>query len=596
MFASSRSRSSSAPSSTSPRSPRSSCSCGRVPSRPCSVRPLPRSRSCAAMRSPPGCCRTGSDRSTRSAATGCRSRSATGTRSASSRRWVPCSPWARRRSPRAAPAARSQRRCCRCSSLALYFTFSRGSWLALAVGLAVTVALDPAGCGYSSAGCVMPPSVIAVWLAWRSHALTTLDSAAAAPPRTAIDSRSHSSSSSPPAPQCRSRSPRQKRGSRPDGRRDTRSLGGLAGACLGVVLAVAAAGGPIDGRPQGRALLRVGARQRHATDEPLSSRSRATGASTSGASPGTSSRPIRSSAAAPGATSSTGARTGRASEDVRDAHSLYLETAAELGLVGLGLLGLMLAAPFLAARSRRLPLVPVALGAYAAYLVHAGVDWDWEMPAVTLTALVCGAAALIAARGTRPSPAALAARPLRRCRPRRCRRRVRARGFAGNRAAAASVSAAVAKKWDAAAADARSAQTGLPWSAEPWQLLGDARFGAGDFAEAATAYRRAIATDPRNWQLWFDLGYDERAASRLRPSPVPAPSIRRTRTSPEQEQPTWRADPFSDPKPLTGPSTRTSPTGSVTGPRRRTWRARRSHERSATATASTRARASRSGG
>ena len=48
--------------------------------------------------------------------------------------------------------------------------------------------------------------------------------------------------------------------------------------------------------------------------------------------------------------------------------------------------------------ARTHPLVPGAAGAYVAYLVHTGVDWDWELPAVTLTGLLCGAAILIAAR------------------------------------------------------------------------------------------------------------------------------------------------------------------------------------------------------
>jgi hypothetical protein len=30
----------------------------------------------------------------------------------------------------------------------------------------------------------------------------------------------------------------------------------------------------------------------------------------------------------------------------------------------------------------------------AAWAVHAGLDWDWEMPAVTLPALALGAAAI----------------------------------------------------------------------------------------------------------------------------------------------------------------------------------------------------------
>ncbi len=84
---------------------------------------------------------------------------------------------------------------------------------------------------------------------------------------------------------------------------------------------------------------------------------------------------------------------------VRDTHNLYLETLGELGIVGLALLVVGLAPPLIAAvRARSQTLVPAALGAYVAYLTHAIVDWDWELPAVTLTALACGAAILVAAR------------------------------------------------------------------------------------------------------------------------------------------------------------------------------------------------------
>lgn len=78
--------------------------------------------------------------------------------------------------------------------------------------------------------------------------------------------------------------------------------------------------------------------------------------------------------------------------DVRDAHSLYIEALAEQGPVGLLLLLVALGVPLVAAwRRRDVPLVPVATAAYAAFLVHAAVDWDWEMPAVTLAALIAAA-------------------------------------------------------------------------------------------------------------------------------------------------------------------------------------------------------------
>jgi O-antigen ligase len=84
---------------------------------------------------------------------------------------------------------------------------------------------------------------------------------------------------------------------------------------------------------------------------------------------------------------------------VRDAHSVYLETLAELGPLGIGLLLLTLGVPLLAAlRARADPTVAVAASAYAVFLVHAGLDWDWEMPAVTLAGLSCAVALLVAGR------------------------------------------------------------------------------------------------------------------------------------------------------------------------------------------------------
>jgi O-antigen ligase len=90
----------------------------------------------------------------------------------------------------------------------------------------------------------------------------------------------------------------------------------------------------------------------------------------------------------------------------RDAHSLYLETPAELGLVGLALLvailgGIVACAVRARALDPTLAAGPIAVG--GAWLVHAGLDWDWEMPGVTLPALVL--AAVLVAHGERsPRP------------------------------------------------------------------------------------------------------------------------------------------------------------------------------------------------
>jgi O-antigen ligase len=96
---------------------------------------------------------------------------------------------------------------------------------------------------------------------------------------------------------------------------------------------------------------------------------------------------------------------GRGPGFTRTAHSLYLQSLAELGPVGLVLVLAVVAVPLVALARRRDPLVAAAAGAYVAYVVHAGVDWDWEMPAVTLAGLFCGASVLVA---TRPA----AVRPL----------------------------------------------------------------------------------------------------------------------------------------------------------------------------------------
>jgi hypothetical protein len=87
---------------------------------------------------------------------------------------------------------------------------------------------------------------------------------------------------------------------------------------------------------------------------------------------------------------------------VRDAHSLYLEAFAELGVVGLALVLVVLCVPFLALRERRGDVEVAAAASLAAFVVHAGLDWDWELPVLVLTGLSCAAALLVAARAASP--------------------------------------------------------------------------------------------------------------------------------------------------------------------------------------------------
>jgi hypothetical protein len=194
-----------------------------------------------------------------------------------------------------------------------------------------------------------------------------------------------------------------------------------------------------------------------------------------------------------------------AAHNARDAHNLYLETLAELGPIGLGLVFLALVIPLLAiGRARSTALGAAVAAAYVAFLVHAAVDWDWELPVLVLTALACGVALLALTGDGRSLPLtalrrALAIAPL-----------VVVIGVAlvahvGNRAVAEA--AAALERGDTAAAEtsARRARTWAPWSHEPWQLLGEAQLAERHDAAARISLQQAIRRAPEEWRPWFDL-------------------------------------------------------------------------------------------
>lgn len=191
---------------------------------------------------------------------------------------------------------------------------------------------------------------------------------------------------------------------------------------------------------------------------------------------------------------------------VRDAHNLYLEALAELGPLGLLFLVVALGTPLVAAfRARAHPLIPVALAAFVAFLVHASVDWDWEMSAVTLAALAC-AAALLAAADRRSSAPLLT--------PRLRVAGVTASlllavvafvGVVGASALAASDRALAKGRYGEASSQAHKASRWWRWSPDPWRALGDIAAEQGDDAAAARYYRKAIAKDDTDWKLWYDL-------------------------------------------------------------------------------------------
>jgi O-antigen ligase len=85
---------------------------------------------------------------------------------------------------------------------------------------------------------------------------------------------------------------------------------------------------------------------------------------------------------------------------VQDAHSLYLETLAELGIAGLAFLVVLFAVPIAGGVYRRSePLAAASLGGLAVYLAHASIEWDWELPAVTVAAILVAAGLVTTADG-----------------------------------------------------------------------------------------------------------------------------------------------------------------------------------------------------
>ena len=99
-------------------------------------------------------------------------------------------------------------------------------------------------------------------------------------------------------------------------------------------------------------------------------------------------------------------------EPVRDAHSLYFETAAELGLLGLIALGMFLggvAASALVVRARDPLLSPGLTALLGVWALMCALDWHWEMPAVTLPALVAASTLLARADSYAEAPVAAVA-------------------------------------------------------------------------------------------------------------------------------------------------------------------------------------------
>lgn len=398
----------------------------------------------------------------------------------------------------------------------LYFSFSRGAWAALFVGGVALTALDPRRLRLVwTSLAVLAPSVIAVAVASQQHALTTEDS-----PRADAVSEGHrfalvvagvvvaSAALALAARWAAQRVP----ASRIVARAVDVALASLG--LIAIVVGLALAGGPSDALAEIEerfdAPAAVGDPNLNARLFSASGNGRAE--SIGVAWDAGQERPLVGLGA--GSYQYFWYEERQIDLVIRDAHSLYAETFAELGVVGLGLLGLTLLLPILAAvGARRNRLVPAATAAFVAWAVHAAMDWDWEVVGVTITALLAGGVGLVA--GERPAP-----RPL----PTLARvpllvgalalTAVALISLVGNQALFAGREAIARGDWTSAEEHGERAESLLPWSFEPHIVLGDAAAGLGSRQGALAAYRRAVEIDPRNWIAWLRVAQVARGAER----------------------------------------------------------------------------------
>jgi hypothetical protein len=209
---------------------------------------------------------------------------------------------------------------------------------------------------------------------------------------------------------------------------------------------------------------------------------------------------------------------------VVDGHSLYLETLAELGIPGLVMLVVALAALLLAGlrllRGPERHAAAAFVAAGLALLAHAGIDWDWEMPVLFAWFFAAGGVAA-AARGDSAKEAG----------PPRL-----GRVLAGLALLLVAVTPALVWSSQTALADAQQAfdrrdctraidraldsADRLGVRAAPHAIVGYCDLRGRQPALAVAAMRRAEARDSGNWEYLYGLaiaqalaGQDPRAAA-----------------------------------------------------------------------------------
>jgi hypothetical protein len=214
---------------------------------------------------------------------------------------------------------------------------------------------------------------------------------------------------------------------------------------------------------------------------------------------------------------------------INDGHSLYLETLSEMGVPGLALVGTALLA-LLAAGVHRLRgperhPYGAFLAAGAMLAIHAGVDWDWEMPALFVWLFAAGGVALAAREGEGrlgeldrlPRVAGGLAVLVLAITPWLIFSSQGPLERAQNEFAAGDCTAAID--------DALTATDRFGVRPEPWAVLGYCDARAGEYVLATRAMGAAHARDPNNWAYVYGQAIVAGVAGRD-PRPLAARALR----------------------------------------------------------------------
>ena len=241
---------------------------------------------------------------------------------------------------------------------------------------------------------------------------------------------------------------------------------------------------------------------------------------------------------------------------VRDAHSLYVEVLGELGLIGTGLLvlslgGITIGLLIRLSRGRNRTLYAVLIAVVLTWLLRAGVDWDWEMPAVTVWLFALGGAAIAASGRRRKSLFGDPRPPVRAALTVGCLALaiVPALVLISQTRLDSSARAFTRGNCPEAVDRARSSSAALGMRPEPYEIIAFCEMRVGAPERGIEAIEKAIDRDPLNWEYRYGLamargvaGQNPRPAARrallLNPfNTEAAEAVRRFATSDRQE---WR--------------------------------------------------------